>query len=82
MFGGSPWSNPSVGSHRHSNLSLAPTSPPHERRPLRSVPTVGSHFKVDPEVLARDYVEKETKVSRDIYIRNETIFYDIALKFF
>ena len=53
-----------------------------ERRPLRSVPTVGSHFKVDPEVLARDYVEKETKVSRDIYIRNETIFNDIALKFF
>jgi len=65
VFGGSNWSNASVGAHRQSNLSLAPTSPPHERRPLRSVPTVGSHFKVDPEVLAKEYVEKETKVRKN-----------------
>lgn len=45
------------------NLSLIPTSPPRERRPLRSVPTVGPQFKVDPEILAKDYVEKECKVS-------------------
>ena len=61
VFGG-PWSHSSVGSHRQSNLSLGPSSPPRERRPLRSVPSVGPQFTVDPEVLAKEYVEKEIKV--------------------
>jgi len=36
--------------------------PPRERRPLRSVPSAGPQFKVDPEVLVKEYVEKEIKV--------------------
>ena len=47
---------------QQSNSSPGPTSPPRERRPLRSVPAIGPHYKVDPEVLAKEYVEKECKV--------------------
>ncbi|XP_076804934.1 uncharacterized protein LOC143448890 isoform X1 [Clavelina lepadiformis] len=60
MFGGGSLSVTS-DTYRQSMMSLGPTVPPRERRPLRSVPTIGSHYKVDPEVLAKEYVEKETK---------------------
>ncbi|XP_078487624.1 cerebral cavernous malformations protein 2 homolog [Ciona intestinalis] len=46
---------------RQSSLSIGPAYPPRERRPLRSVPVVGKNYKVDPEVLAKQYVEKEIK---------------------
>nr|CAB3228843.1 malcavernin [Phallusia mammillata] len=37
------------------------SNPPPERRPLRSVPCSGPQYKVDPDVLVKDFVEKETK---------------------
>ena len=62
MFGGySSWSL-SSDSQQSSDHSLSSNIPPSERRPLRSVPTVGPHHRVDPEVLAKEFVEKELKV--------------------
>uniref|UniRef100_H2ZD46 PID domain-containing protein n=1 Tax=Ciona savignyi TaxID=51511 RepID=H2ZD46_CIOSA len=57
MFTSQSWSE----TRRQSSLFLGQNCLARERRPLRSVPTIGSNYKVDPDVLANHYVEKEMK---------------------
>lgn len=51
-------SSPSDSRRKHSGATLPP---PRERRPLRSVPLVGPHYRVEPETLVTEFVEKEAQ---------------------
>jgi len=57
FFNGGSWSS----SENNSAYSQSINTPPNERRPLRSVPTLSPSQKVNPEVLTKSYVEKELK---------------------
>ena len=63
MFGGySSWSLSSDSQQSSDSQPLNSQQPLSERRPLRTVPSVGPHHRVDPDVLAKEFVEKELKV--------------------
>ncbi|XP_077976523.1 uncharacterized protein LOC120334390 isoform X1 [Styela clava] len=54
-------SPPGPGRRRSGHSSSRELYPPTERRPLRSVPLVGPHYRVEPEILVTEFVEKEVK---------------------
>jgi len=58
FFTSGGWSLTSEARHQ-SSYSLAISTPPTERRPLRTHPTVGPSYKINPNVLAKSFVEKQ-----------------------
>ena len=49
---------------------------PTERRPLRSVPFVGHNYRVEPEILVTEFVEKEAKVSN--YVLDLRVMFQVV----
>ena len=60
MFSGSAWSLSSSDTLQQSMLTTPSTN---ERRPLKSIDYSGPNFKLHSKFLAKDYVEKEARVS-------------------